>query len=277
MVPSPALPTHARKSRCKKRSNANRRIGCRVSSPCERGVCPITMRAIMSRPIALQARLIFPVAAPPILDGCVTILDERIVAVGQSSGDSQLVDLGDVAIIPGLVNAHTHLEFSALLAPLGEPGCSLPDWIRKVMAYRRNATATPGENVKRGLHECLHTGTTTVGDIATADWRAEVAVSARTMPEVVMFREAIAPTIERAGRRDCGRRGVSRSALCAAARSTRNQPTRVVYSSSQASSIPWCIWRDGAICRWPCIWRSHAKSWRFFTAEAAHSGSCSKN
>ncbi len=158
----------------------------------------------MSRPIALRARLIFPVAAPPILDGCVTILDERIVAVGQSPGDSQVVDLGDVAIIPGLVNAHTHLEFSALLAPLGEPGCSLHDWIRKVMAYRRNATATPGENVKQGLRECLHTGTTTVGDIATADWRAAVAVSAPTMPGVVMFREAIAPTIERAGRAIAG-------------------------------------------------------------------------
>lgn len=155
--------------------------------------------AIMSHPVALRARLIFPIAAPPIFDGCVTISGERIVAVGRSPGDAESIDLGDVAILPGLVNAHTHLEFSDLAVPLGEPGGTLPDWIRQLMAHRHGAVTSPHENVRRGLSECLRTGTTTVGEIATTDWRSAMTASGQTMPEVVIFREAIAPTIERVG------------------------------------------------------------------------------
>ena len=70
---------------------------------------------------ALQARWVLPVDSPPIAGGVVTIVDGRIVAVESKSGrDAATVDLGDVVLIPGLVNAHTHLEFSHLEQPLGE-------------------------------------------------------------------------------------------------------------------------------------------------------------
>ena len=42
-----------------------------------------------------------------------------------------------MVLLPGLVNAHTHLEFSDLAAPLGAPGMSLPAWIRLVIAERK--------------------------------------------------------------------------------------------------------------------------------------------
>ncbi len=155
--------------------------------------------ADMPHAIVLQARLIFPVAAPPIVDGCVTIAGEQIVAVGRAGNDVELVDLGDVAIVPGLVNAHTHLEFADITAPLGKPGMPLPDWIRLVMAHRRAAVASPGQSVQQGLQECLHSGSTTLGEIATRDWRGEIASSGPLSPEVVMFREGIAPTAERVG------------------------------------------------------------------------------
>ena len=78
----------------------------------------------MTRAMAfsLQARVVFPVDRPPIEHGVVTIDGERIVAVGTKAEASDVIDLGDVALLPGLVNAHTHLEFSYLQQPLGEAG-----------------------------------------------------------------------------------------------------------------------------------------------------------
>ena len=125
-------------------------------------------------PFALQARYLFPVAAPPIPDGVVTIRGERIVAVGENTSGRPPQDLGNVAILPGLINAHTHLEFSDLAQPIGQPGMRFTDWIAQVVAHRRARQATVGdlltyrtEAIGRGLQECIVHGTTTLGEIAT--------------------------------------------------------------------------------------------------------------
>ncbi|HBB73702.1 MAG TPA: chlorohydrolase, partial [Planctomycetaceae bacterium] len=47
------------------------------------------------------------------------------------------IDLGDAVALPGLVNAHTHLEFSDLRRPLDTTG-GLPEWIRRIVALRRS-------------------------------------------------------------------------------------------------------------------------------------------
>ncbi len=122
-------------------------------------------------PIVYKARFVFPVAAPPIPDGYVTVRDQRIVAVGDGApGDCQIIDLENSAIVPGLVNAHTHLEFSQLAAPLGHAGMALPDWILLVIHWRRNERTLVEEAVSAGLAESAHCGTTTIGEIATIGW-----------------------------------------------------------------------------------------------------------
>jgi aminodeoxyfutalosine deaminase len=147
--------------------------------------------------LALKARFVFPVHGPPIADSCVTIRYGRIVAVGTSAPGCPTHDLGNAAILPGLVNAHTHLEFSDLAAPLGRPGMPLPDWIRQVFAHRRAVTSAATDNVKRGLRESLMAGTTLLGEIATSDWRNDVARAAETVPDTIMFHESIGPTLDR--------------------------------------------------------------------------------
>ena len=93
--------------------------------------------------LAFRARYVFPIDAPPLRDGVVAIDHDRIVAVGESSSPAMhdllpaARDLGDVAILPGFVNPHTHLEFSDLRQPLGTPGMAFPDWIRLVVEYQR--------------------------------------------------------------------------------------------------------------------------------------------
>ncbi len=126
---------------------------------------------------ALKARYVFPVAAPPIRDGVITVDGQRIVAVGENASGQPPHDLGNVAILPGLVNAHTHLEFSDLDAPLGDAGAAFPQWIQRVVASRRQRSeqmvelaALRASAVQRGLAESLACGTTTLGEIASPGW-----------------------------------------------------------------------------------------------------------
>ena len=73
---------------------------------------------------------------PPIPDGIVVVDGDKIASVGTDSQGLKPVDLKNTAILPGLVNAHTHLEFSDLDEPLGTAGMSFPDWIRAVVERR---------------------------------------------------------------------------------------------------------------------------------------------
>ena len=124
----------------------------------------------------LTARYLFPVSGPVVERGTVTIRGSQIAAIEPAATSGGHDDLGSVAILPGLINAHTHLEFSALMEPLGEPGMPLPEWIEQVVAWRRTAVVastdptTPCTAVQRGLSESLQCGVTALGEICTTDW-----------------------------------------------------------------------------------------------------------
>jgi cytosine/adenosine deaminase-related metal-dependent hydrolase len=117
-------------------------------------------------PWTLKARWVFPVEGPPLDGGAVTVAGDRVVAVaGTETPD---VDLGDVAVLPGLVNAHTHLDLSGLRGRL-RPGGDFTAWLRAVICHRRTLSPEQaGTDVRAGLAECLATGTTLVGDISGA-------------------------------------------------------------------------------------------------------------
>ena len=65
-----------------------------------------------------HARWVLPITSPPIRDGWVEIVDGLVTAVGASKSAGSFVasgfDLGEAVIMPGVVNAHTHLELSGL-------------------------------------------------------------------------------------------------------------------------------------------------------------------
>jgi cytosine/adenosine deaminase-related metal-dependent hydrolase len=120
-------------------------------------------------PISLRARVVYRVDAEPIDGGVVTIDGERIVAVGPASEASGAVrDLGDVALFPAFVNAHTHLEFSHLREPLGRAGMPLIEWLPLAIAERSNHAKAVDASLIHGLQESLLAGTCAVGEIATA-------------------------------------------------------------------------------------------------------------
>ncbi len=136
---------------------------------------------------SLKARWVVPVEGQPISGGVVTIENGLIVAVNDNAiATGPIEDLGDVALLPGLVNAHTHLEFSDLESPLGRPGMPLPDWIRLVINERKQSSKNVAQNILKGLQESLRWGVTLIGNIATS-----VSHAPQDVPEILDFQEVI--------------------------------------------------------------------------------------
>src|SRR5207247_10842728 len=156
---------------------------CRRSCGCiQPGAAQPRNRARDSRRggmIHYHASWVVPVSAPPIRDGWVATDRGRIVAYGRTGDgsphderrpvpDDQEIDLGEAAILPGLVNAHTHLELSYLRDQLA-PSSTFVAWIRGVMAARgeRPDPEAPEilDAVDRAIAESIECGTAVVGDI----------------------------------------------------------------------------------------------------------------
>ncbi len=164
------------------------------------------------------ARWVLPVSQAPLENATLVVSGQTVVEVWPRR-DPAAVDLGSVALLPALVNAHTHLEFSDLQQPLPADG-GFFEWIRRVVERRRAETVRPVAAVERGLRECVQHGTAAVGEIATDDrsfWQADTA-SVKPRPHVVLFRELY--TLDPAevdGRVDTARRHLQQSLPPAAA------------------------------------------------------------
>ncbi len=114
----------------------------------------------------LTARWIIPMAGPPLERGTITLTGGRIVAVEPHGVRAAHEDFGDAAIMPGLVNAHTHLDLTGMKG-LAEPRPDFVGWLREVIAYRRTLSSDDIQNdIAEGIAECLRCGTTLVGDIS---------------------------------------------------------------------------------------------------------------
>jgi cytosine/adenosine deaminase-related metal-dependent hydrolase len=144
------------------------------------------------------ARWVFPVSGPPLDRGTVTVCGDRIEAVEPRGVRTADEDLGNVAILPGLVNAHTHLDLSGARGriPPTDPD-HFTDWLKGVIAYRRTRTPEQTQqDIRDGLAECLRAGTTLIGDIASegASWGAVSGAKTRA----VVYYELIGLSRERA-------------------------------------------------------------------------------
>jgi 5-methylthioadenosine/S-adenosylhomocysteine deaminase len=112
-----------------------------------------------------SADWVLPVDAPPIPDGAVVVEDGRIAAVGPASELGRGTRHPDSVILPGLVDAHAHLEYAAY-AGFGD-GLPFVPWIGLHIERKRRLELADMEAIARlGAHECLRSGITTVGDLS---------------------------------------------------------------------------------------------------------------
>ncbi|MGH3072790.1 MAG: amidohydrolase family protein [Gaiellaceae bacterium] len=113
----------------------------------------------------LSADWVLPVEAAPIENGAVAIEGGVIVAVGTAAELGEGERFPEAAIVPGFVNAHTHLEY-AVYAGFGD-GQSFGPWITTHVERKRLLDSSDMEAIARlGAAECLRSGVTTVGDLA---------------------------------------------------------------------------------------------------------------
>lgn len=100
-------------------------------------------------------------------------------------------DHGEGVLVPGLVNAHAHLELSGL-AGLVEPGDSFAEWVGQVLKHRfARSPEQLVEDARSGLARLSQTGTVLVGDIDSTGATILALASAEDAPDVVLYREVI--------------------------------------------------------------------------------------
>jgi aminodeoxyfutalosine deaminase len=144
--------------------------------------------------IVYTARHVLPVASPPLGDGAVAVQGGRIVAVGRrgevlkAAGDgAEITDLGDSVLVPGLVNAHVHLDLSWMRDD-PPPGGSYVAWFRdRLERVEQASEATRMESAAMAVTEMVARGTVAVGDVAGVPWTA--AILARSPLHAVVFLE----------------------------------------------------------------------------------------
>lgn len=113
----------------------------------------------------LRATWVAPVSGPPIADGEVVVAADRIVAVRTATPGvgADIEDFGDAILLPGLVNVHTHLDYTVMRGLLED--LEFFPWIRELTA--RAMTLTPEDwlaSASWGAAEALAAGVTTIGD-----------------------------------------------------------------------------------------------------------------
>lgn len=144
-----------------------------------------------------HARWMCPIASPPLRDATLVEHDGRITYVGPRSGaptDGEEIDLGDALLLPGLVNAHCHLELTAMRGFLD--GLGFREWILRLTAARR-AVLTPDmllDAARLGVDEGLQAGITTFAD--TGDTGAGFDAMLERSVRGICYREVFGPAPE---------------------------------------------------------------------------------
>ena len=145
----------------------------------------------------IRARKLLPITSQPIDYGAIVIQGSKIIALGKEKvilkkyPAEKVVDLENRLVMPGLINAHTHLELSQLKGKIGERR-EFFDWIIELVETRRRlGTKNLEHAVRSSLIELLTSGTTCVGDISSTE--AALPMLAKSGLRAVAFLEVLGP------------------------------------------------------------------------------------
>lgn len=118
----------------------------------------------------LRARMVVPVDGEPIENGAVAVAGNKIAEVGRfdevrkaHSGD--VLDLGEQVLLPGLINAHCHFDYTVLRGKIPSQR-SFADWIQAINAEKAKLTEQDYvDSIRAGFSEAVRFGTTTIANL----------------------------------------------------------------------------------------------------------------
>lgn len=95
-----------------------------------------------NRRLCLSARFVLPVSSNVVENGFITIDGNKIQQVGQKrefKKENGLVnvDCGDVVILPGLINCHSHLDYTYFAGKI-PPTTDFVSWIQSIIELKKN-------------------------------------------------------------------------------------------------------------------------------------------
>ena len=119
----------------------------------------------------IRARAVVTMDGAPIENGAVTVSGDRIVDVGKfpevSAGFSgkEIIDLGEQVLLPGLINAHCHLDYTCLRGKI-PPQKLFTDWIRAINTEKSKLSSEDYvSSINEGFKEAKRFGTTTIANL----------------------------------------------------------------------------------------------------------------
>jgi cytosine/adenosine deaminase-related metal-dependent hydrolase len=118
----------------------------------------------------IRGRTVVTMHGAPIDNGAVAVSGNRIVEVGRfddikKRNTGNTVDLGQHALLPGLINAHCHLDYTCLRGKISQQK-SFTDWIRAINAEKSNLSSEDFlGSINDGFEEAKRFGTTTIANL----------------------------------------------------------------------------------------------------------------
>lgn len=195
-----------------------------------------------------RAAWVCPIDRPPIRGGIVRVAGGRVAGIGERGsgiGDQGVVDLGNVVLLPGLINAHIHLELSWLRGRV-PPAGRFTEWVKQLVGTRRGVER-PGdpavvEPMQAAIRELAASGTVAVGDISNslaspASMRA-AALDGVVFHELLGFQQRDGALVERTRQARAAARGVRVSLAPHAPYSTSPELFRAIRAEVDASPCP---------------------------------------
>lgn len=196
-----------------------------------------------------RAAWVCPIDRPPIENGIVDVNGGRISGLrsGGDRGHAGAVDLGRVALLPGLVNAHTHLELSWLRGRV-PPAASFTEWVKGLLATRGAPDSAMTDETIAPIHDAIReakaAGTVAVGDISNSLAAVEPMQAAGlggvVFHELLGFKERDGALIEssRPKRATAAQHGIRVSLAPHAPYSTSVELFRAIRRAVDASDCP---------------------------------------
>lgn len=198
---------------------------------------------------AYRAAWACPIDQPPIRDAVVEAENGIIKSINPASrlpGPGSR-DLGNVVVLPGLINAHTHLELSWLRGRV-PPANSFIDWVKGLFAHRRGPDQPMTPEMIAPIHDAIHemrdTGTVAVGDIsnslAAVEPMKQAGLKGVVFHELLGFTERDGALVEttRGMRDDASRHGIRISLAPHAPYSTSVELFKAIRQAVDASDCP---------------------------------------